>query len=359
MKKSRRILAVLIAGAMSVSCATSAFAAAPTGMPGTTTVTGTGEVSSGGTVYKVILPTANSLNFYLDPLGLAGIAEKPGASLSELEEYAGKIVSAPANLINESSVPLKVDVSLDLNGTGLTFVTDADVLEESAPGVVSTTKNVLLTTAFSKDSIGSADSAFVPGAEYVVPGNVTNSADDPKLSFVLCAADYKVTPIGGGFGFALDLIGGTGKGTQMKIGGLINRNATWTTTDTATLAATFSFSAPTTADLAAKDEDGVYGLRNNGGLTKFVGSAKPLGFAQATGTMAKNTWTAFDFNFGDNTTVTKITTKTTTGTFTLATTNARAKIADGKVELYLDAVGTHIITVTLSNVEYQFTLTVT
>jgi hypothetical protein len=225
-------------------------------------ITGRGETVYVDTnIYSVILPTAAAWDFVLDPKGLLGLPEGQSASPESLAPYAGKILPgdyAPA-AINESSFDVVLGIALRLTG-------DATAVSSAADVHTGTGNNIFLTVEPSANSVSSTVATTFAGSGRQF--GLTTIAGN--LRFVFDSADYKVHAIGSGSARSYEyrIESGTGKGTQLIVGGECNKNADWLEYNSGTkkvgISAVFSFAPAEAADIALTPVSGVYGLKEYG-----------------------------------------------------------------------------------------------
>lgn len=269
----KKALALLMATTMVMGLSMTTQAATGTGENATgTTITGEGDMTYvDTTVYSVTIPTTAALDLIVDPQGLTGM-DGETASSSDLAAYAGKITCATLPVINnQSSVPMKVTVDLQMTG-------DATYVDAEADVEADTSNNVLFYAVPSAvDVKGSADN-FKDSATGIV---MTKDAA-VSLSFILPAAQYNYTKtvaegtgaVTYGYAIAADE---TGHGTALKFGGLINKKADWTAyvaeTDPKTIGMTAVFkftSTIATEDVADSTEGAPYAMKAYTGTTVTV-----------------------------------------------------------------------------------------
>jgi hypothetical protein len=314
----RKLIALATAALLVVGTVPSVFAAS-TAETGNTTVTGDGDVDYLNLeIFSVILPTSDSLDFTLDPQGLANLEEDVPVALADLQ--GGNIIpSAPASIINNSFVKTKVIVKLKgitAAGTGgntatATFIapssTDpADAIEAVNTG---TANNVLLYAVPSAQNLveaATADTFVRAGKGYAL------SADDQELTFILDGADYTVTKNGDAFDVTAD--DETGHGTGILIGGYVNKKANWSNfsaasnPSTVTVQAVFSYAKDDTAS-PVYEATGIPSLLEPLPAFKYLTLAPPIGFTGGDplngGTLnvtkGMNVYATLDFNFGGKT----------------------------------------------------------
>jgi len=175
-------------------------------------------------IYSVTLPTKGTMDFFIDPLGLSGLAKGESVSLDELD--AGRIYpksEIPAVVLNESSMPLKLTVTLKaVNNEGnerVRFIKPLSNLESTKSAVFSGDGlNVLLYAVPSRSGVSSVVEGFDPSdLGFVI------TEEGVELTFLLPAAEYKQT----GADSEYTLVRGTGAGTQIRIGGYVNDTSDW------------------------------------------------------------------------------------------------------------------------------------
>lgn len=200
-----------------------------------TTITGDGEMNyvDMSKFQQVLLPTAGTMQFALDPQGLSTMATDT-VSTKDLVADAGKIVSnGEVSIANYGYYPVKATVKLYVTDTGKSTLV-------SSPSEVDsdTTRKVCLTvtpssaeTTITADADGkvSATAGYAAGSEEIVI-NQTAVASAKSMVYALSGAAYN---------FKKDSSSGkdvytaerdtTGKygAASFKIGGAINKNADW------------------------------------------------------------------------------------------------------------------------------------
>jgi len=198
-------------------------------------------------VFQVILPTTGSLDFVIDPLGLAGLKEGESARPHELD--SGRIYpksDIAAFVINESTMPIKLEVTLKAvntiysgnNDDRVNFVRSKGTFDKTRSAVFDDNeKNVLLYAVPSRLGIGSLFDAYYPSnIGFVLAESNT------MLTFLLPAAEYiriedfiEYEEIDENEDIdknviknvRYELLPGSGHGTQVRVGGYINDHADW------------------------------------------------------------------------------------------------------------------------------------
>jgi hypothetical protein len=237
----RKFIALTLAALMLLTAAP-VFAA--TYVPSTTlpvdqVITGAGGVLYlNTTIYLVVLPTNASLNFTLDPQGLAAIAGGDSAQLEDLD--GGRIISyAPAKIVNYSSTPVKVTAKLKGLAAGTpaaTFIPYTTDTATTIANVAAAGNNVLIYAAFSKVNIADPAAAFQRTEKgYVLTGT------EQTFEFEFDAAEYTVTNNNGTYTAAAEP--GTGHGSAISLGGHVNKDADWSAFTGANPAATVKVEA--------------------------------------------------------------------------------------------------------------------
>ena len=201
-------------------------------LPEGVSVTGTGDaVYVDLDIYDVTLPTAGSLDFLLDPLGLLSLEPGQSAPLEALN--GGWIVHAgDARVINNSTHSVKVSIELRAESTNggyeygaIASFMDYTVDDETTIGSVeageNTANNILLYAVPSADSLPNLEAPFIPAAT----GFVITAASR-TLEFILPAALYSIT-MDMDEGIVSAPIPDTGSGIALKFGGNVNTNADW------------------------------------------------------------------------------------------------------------------------------------
>jgi len=229
MKRFQKLTALALAGVMTMSVATTAFATAVTGPPGSGdsgSVTGPGSVLPGNPrMMDITLPTGASLGFNFDPSGFSQAT--PGQSVNDLQ--GGLIVPADANstaaVINNSSFPiaLRANFVADYGTIQPTFVmAGANVATARTTVNTGNGNNLLLYVVPSVANApvgGGTPTPWVPGMRGF--GLNTTPRD---LHFFLDSADWVVNAAG----TAVEAgVADSGSGVQFRVGGFINPAADW------------------------------------------------------------------------------------------------------------------------------------
>ena len=222
--------AVLIIMMLSLACCLGA--APPPATPGSISISGVGDVVYPDLdIYDVMLPTAGSLDFLIDPLGLLSLEAGQSA---HIEELSGGLIVHPgdARIINNSSHSVKVSVSLRAESTDggyeggavATFLGYASDDESTIAAVESSggvDNNILLYVVPSAINLADENTAFVPAdTGYII------TTDAVTLEFILPGAAFDVTTDSNGE-LITSLVPGTGSGVGLRIGGYVNANADW------------------------------------------------------------------------------------------------------------------------------------
>ena len=265
----RKLITTIIIFALAF-CAVSATHAA---MQSSTEVTGTGDtvyIELG--IHDVILPTAGSLDFMLDPQGLLSLAEGQSAPLEALN--GGRIVHMnDARIINNSAHTVKVSVELwaacDNGGGSLgTIATFIEYTGDDAAtiGAVeasgSEENNILLYAVPSATNLANQAAPFVPAdTGYII------TAASRTLDFILPAALYSITANSDG-SLLSEPVPDTGSGIAFQLGGYVNTNADWSDfrteygLSTVTVYATYTLAEAAFDELSSHDASRVHGAPN-------------------------------------------------------------------------------------------------
>lgn len=228
--KLRKALATMLAVALAVSPMT--VSASELSQPGSANI----DVEGGATyvdttVYKVTLPTTNSLNFTLDPSGIFGYVKDPAnASATAVDSttltgYKGKIVGVGAhNIVNKSSVPIAVNCAYTLSTTAsdVTFTTDTTLNQNTISG-----NNICLKVVAGTATVsGNEVTNFAKGTyEKALAANATTGND---VTVLLGAADYEYTISGNNIGYEPKSTGTTEDSAALSIDGFISPDHDWT-----------------------------------------------------------------------------------------------------------------------------------
>lgn len=245
----KKVLALLLTLTLVLSMGVTAFAASEK------EITGEGDTTYVDTdKFEVILPTDNNWDFVLDPQGLIGAYKAglfaagatAGVTAAQLSPYVGKIIAgdyAPV-AVNLSSYKVTLGVDIKIGGDAITVATSG-VLEADD-------KNNILINALLSDS-----SVTDPVATFGVTNPVTIplTAAEQTLGFVLNAPQYVYNTVDG-VDFTYDLADGEdGYGTQIQLGGLVNKTADWSAfksggTKEVTVTSKFNLTQSTEEELA-------------------------------------------------------------------------------------------------------------
>ncbi len=241
MKKlvSRTLLAVML---VQVFFGAVAFAATGTST-GNTTIDGDGTTEYVDLeIYDMILPLSATLNFVLDPLGLAELTDTPVA----LSQISGGAIIAKnqVKVINNSAKDMVLEMRFAVTGNANMVATASTATVEA-----DTLPNVGLFVVPSGDNIASTTSAYTSsGRAFMITGSeIDNDATNTKLGFVLGAADYTIAKVNGEV--IVDTIDGSSNGTGIQLGGAVNSKANWSSftgdnpADEISITAKFSYRA--------------------------------------------------------------------------------------------------------------------
>ena len=201
-------------------------------LPEGTSVTGTGDaVYVDLDIYDVTLPTAGSMDFLMDPLGLLTLEAGQSASLEDLS--GGWIVQAgDARIINNSAHSVKVSIELRAESTNggyengaiasfMEYAGDDETTLGSVEADENTANNILLYAIPSADSLPNLDAPYVPAdIGFVI------TSDSRTLEFILPAALYSIA-MDPDEGIVSSPVPDTGSGVALKFGGYVNTNADW------------------------------------------------------------------------------------------------------------------------------------
>lgn len=219
--KQKKVLALMLTGAMVLGTSMQAFAYTGNSGDATgTTITGNGEVNAvDTTVYSVTLPTTATTKLVVDPQGIMQMKSGDTATADDLAGAAGKILCESVPMItNLSSVPMKVEVAMQLSGD-VTAVNTIDAVEAN------TTDNVLLYAVPSAVDAKSADAT-----KYVASttGIVVPKGTPASVAFILDAAEYNFEKDATTGATSYKLAeAGAGHATGLKFAGFANKKADW------------------------------------------------------------------------------------------------------------------------------------
>jgi|GEM_PF-2771327 len=296
--KTKKLLALVLAGAMLFSLNFTAFAASEINDPanGNQAITGDGETTYIETdKFLVVLPTADNWDFILDPQGLVGAyraSQLPGLSASEtnlfvdgatdedLKDFAGKIIAGDYAPTAQNRSSFEVSLGVDVKVTG-------DVNTVSSAGAVeagdNTDENIFITAILAKEAVTtnivSTPVKFATGSDLDGLVAVPLDKSGQTLSFLLENADYVYTG-NESQGFSYDKKSDSfGYGTQLSLGGFVNKNANWTAytlASNANGAKTVGIDAKFSLAKATEDE---IGATTNANAYGYIGVAASDPFA--------------------------------------------------------------------------------
>ncbi len=171
-------------------------------------------------IFDVTLPTDKALDYQVDPQGLISIEDGETKTMGELQG-GGVYSEGAAVVVNNSSVPITVDVTLTATGDA-TFLGYGGDDENTLAGVnAGDGENILLYAVPAGVGLVTPETPYVPAAA----GYVVEKTTPTVLSFVLDAADYAVTNNAGVYTVAP--MPNTGSGTALQIGGRVSTRADW------------------------------------------------------------------------------------------------------------------------------------
>lgn len=252
----RKILSLTLAGLMTLSTATTAFANEIDQLDGDanpTPLTGAGEAVTidDDDITLITLPTDDAFDFIIDPLGLTTIEDGGSALLGELQGGRISLVGDAPAFINNSGFDVEIDVEIAITSDEIdNFVTATTDL------VVANEANALVYLQPSVSRIHQTEDAydnFVPTTDGIV---ITNNPS--TLTFALPAAAYRVTNTGGDFAAAV--VPNTGFGSALMLGGYVDSNADYSDATDVAIALTFTVAKKAVAADTNYDESGAYGL---------------------------------------------------------------------------------------------------
>lgn len=252
----KRFVAVLAAAVMLVS-AVPVYATETTPQGTVVTDTATNITITGDAtindfdktpIYKVTLPTNNSLDFIVDPHGLVNLASGESAEVDITATGEGAIISNGVAFIkNESSEDIVVTTTFTVNAPGVTLMDEDDAI------AVDDEMNMLLVAVPSATKPLNED-------DYVATGKAIALEASTTAEFKLNKASYVVTNENGAFKYEIDDTKENNfDATAFKIGGKVNKQADWNsvTASAVSINAVFAFDkADGTEELAP----GVYGV---------------------------------------------------------------------------------------------------
>lgn len=234
------------------------------------TATGSATVTSSGTVsaydktpkYKVTLPTANALQFTVDPYGLLKIASGGSLSLEDLSN-SGEIATASGSgalIKNQSSVPVTVSMKLyaEDSSNKINFMSTGENV------VTGSGTNMFL--ALIPSSVKAGAVASYAAASFAIPVVATGSAGtEADAKFKLDKAKYEVVENSGKFTIQLASGSANYDATVFKVGGVANPGGDWSpfiasgSAATLSLGVVFDYKQAEDTDVI-NESAGVYGL---------------------------------------------------------------------------------------------------
>lgn len=376
--KLKKALATMMAVALAVSPMT--VSASELSQPGSQNIDVEGGASYvNTTVYKVTLPTSNSLNFTLDPSGIFGYVKDQtdqgntvtAVDPGDLATFAGKIVGVGShNIINKSSIPVAVtcDYKLSTTASDISFGT----ADTPTPATVSGNE-INLTVVGGNLTVSGNDYIFdeATGADAFSKGIGTNST---KVMVVLDKTDYQYTVSGNQFGYAPSTVSSANleETAGLTIGGCISKDHDWsaltgTNAKTVKLSCVYSFKGVKTFVQSDLTADGF--VKDSADKTQIVyldgtNAGGSGGSTALTGTYSKATGGAFSMplNGFDVKTVTVTSKPGTTGMSTSLNTTTHYTLKDDTFYLktaWVSGLATGTWTIDLSDGTTTKTLTLT
>ena len=226
MKKA--VTAIIMISALTCLLSTAPRAA----LSGGISISGSGEVVRADLdIFDVILPTAGSLDFLLDPQGLLTVG--PGQSAPAYALIGGRIIhTSDARIINNSSTSVKVSVEIWVESTNggydggavasfIEYTVDDETSIAAVEANENTDHNILLYVAPSTENLATQEDPFIPAnTGFIITTNPRT------LEFILPGALFDVTQDEDGE-LISTIIPGTGSGIGLQFGGYVNTNASW------------------------------------------------------------------------------------------------------------------------------------
>lgn len=286
----KRFVAVMAAATMLLNVTPVMASTVDTASNGGTTVSGSGTVNAYDKTpqYKVTLPTADALDFTVDPYGLLDLASGGSFSIDKLAN-SGAIVSASGSaavIKNESSVPVTVSVTLTAKQTK----TNKAISFKTKGSEVATGSGTNMFLAIIPSSKQAASASEYAAASYAIPATASPSGADAK--FKLSNAKYEVVNNNGSYSMRIVSGAANYDATVFKVGGLANPEADWTDFmsgggSDVSLTAVFSYAKSADADVV-DESAGVYGLVSGSAanITNDMGSAGGSAAISGTGLTA-------------------------------------------------------------------------
>jgi hypothetical protein len=304
-------------------------------------------------IFVVTLPTSAAWDFYIDPQGLVGAfrEDKLNDPLA-IAAAAGMVLPMEYTpvAVNKSSVDVTVSAEIKVTGDAVVLTTGQTAVNTGTANNIQL--NVIASTAMVND-VSKDQTDFVGTVETPI------TAAGTTLKFVLQPADYEV---GGdptdGFTYTIK-DDDDGHGTQLSIGGFVNKNADWSDFTAATtpkvvgLSAVFDFAKATPAEIAQMPNATAYGM-----LSGTIGFTSPAtgGNNIDGGTFAAVVNVPFTtgFNFGGHTP-----TAFTANGGPFTPTGTMFDTATNTINLSFGTAGSRAYTFSVDGVTYSFTVNVT
>lgn len=288
--KLKKLLSTTLALALALS-PVNVFATDLTAFAADSTVSSASKTSEGSVsgnldyvdtvVYKVALPTTNSLSFYLDPQGLAD-ATASGVSLNDLTNKGAIIGAGVASANNYSSVPILLSCKMYVSDkdktkapSGVTFISTNSINESANEA-----KLTIVPLASGKDvpvsvNAGNVDNSWVN--DKAKPIYATSKATANEIRFALDAADYVVVKLSNGKKVLSQNKASGAKisdNTAFCISGNVAKDADWkdlaSKTDPLKLNMIFSFSGLKTLNNSSNFETGTKMLTDSATVDKIT-----------------------------------------------------------------------------------------
>ncbi len=220
----KKMVALLATATMLMGTVPVSASQVTTGSALDTTVSGSGAVVDydKSPIYKVTLPTGKALDFTIDPYGLLTTTTQAVSDIKAATGTSAIVVAtnSGAVIVNESSVPVNVDVKFSITNVAsnaATFVTtDAGLAEIENPAIYLTMKPSTANTNTVTGSALSTDAAVA-------------ITDNTTATFWLGEAAYEVTgDATNGFKLVIDTdTQNNYKGTAFQLGGSVNQVEGW------------------------------------------------------------------------------------------------------------------------------------
>lgn len=239
----KKIMSLMLAGALCASMPLSAFAADAATTPGSVDVTTEGTVNyADTTVYSVTLPTANCFNFIVDPQGILYSVDNDSYKDLYPKGTAGYIIATEgtgAYINNKSSVPIKLMVEAYVESDDSTgAASSVNLLPYTAWKSVDSgidnnmwltfdiTNDDLDVTTFADEQSIKSDTVNMNVMAITQNGKPEDGQKGTQISFALDQAAYEFSGSAGNYDYTIKQ-NETGDSVGLRLSGLVNTNADW------------------------------------------------------------------------------------------------------------------------------------